>query len=104
MNARKEVPYDGHFNVQTNILMPELIKYDVIGRLESFARDFEEILTPLDAPHQITATASEVKNATKKVHLALPYDLQLAEQVYSMYEPDFGAFGYDSDSWMYFSQ
>jgi hypothetical protein len=101
VDAPERVRRDGHFNLQSRILAPDVIPYDVIGRLESFQRDFERVLRRLDAPPEIVATAAEVKNPTTKVHPAIPYDRELADLVYDLYRPDFERFGYDRDSWMY---
>ena len=100
-NARSEVRYDGHFNVQANILMQDIIVYDFIGRFEDFASEFERILTRLQAPSHILATASDVQNATYKLHPAIAYDKELADTVCSMYQSDFEGFGYSPDSWMF---
>jgi hypothetical protein len=99
--AEDAVRRDGHFNRQTNILMPDLIRYDLVGRFENFAADFECVLRRLNAPPEILATASEVKNATYKLHPAIAYDRDLAGLAYDLYKPDFENFGYDPDSWMF---
>ena len=99
--AKGAVLHDGHFNSQVGILMPHLIPYDFIGRFEAFQSDFERVLNRLNAPPEILATVSEVKNATGKVHPAIAYDRELAGLAYDLYEADFTNFGYDRDSWMY---
>ena len=95
------VRHDGHFNVQAHILVPHLIPYDVVGRFETFARDFTQVLQRLGAPPAVVATASEVRNASAKVPCALAYDPELAELAYDFYKTDFETFGYERDSWRY---
>jgi hypothetical protein len=102
--ASDKVRHDGHLNVQTNILMLDLVQYDFVGRFESFAADFGDVLKRLNAPPEIHSVAAEVRNPTVKVHLAVAYDRELADRVYKMYEPDFTGFGYDRDSWMFDSE
>lgn len=95
-----EVTNDGHWAVQSDILLADVIPYDVIGRFETFVEDFTAILRSLDAPDHVLAMAAEVTNATAQVPLAAAYDRQLASEVYRYYEADFEAFGYARDSWM----
>jgi hypothetical protein len=45
--------------------------------------------------------ARQVTNPTTQVPLSAAYDRELAELVYRKYEPDFTAFGYDRDGWMF---
>lgn len=101
-DAGDRVRRDGHFNVQARILVPDLIAYDFIGRFETFQSDFEHVLTRLNAPPDILATASVVKNPTTQVYPpAIVYDREQADLVYDIYEADFETFGYDRDYWMY---
>ncbi len=95
-----EVQRDGHFNLQSRILMPELISYDFIGRFERFTEDLEAVLTHLRAAESQIKDAKEVINPTYKVQLALVYDRELADSVYELYKPDFEHFGYERNSWM----
>lgn len=94
-----DVVFDGHWNLQTRVLVQDLIAYDVIGRFETFVDDLTGILRSLHAPERVLALASEVTNATTQLPLAVAYDRRLADLVYRYYLPDFEAFGYDSDSW-----
>ncbi len=101
-NAGDPVRRDGHFNEQARVLVPNLIAYDFIGRFENFQSDFEHVLTRLNAPPEILATASTVRNPTTQVYPpAIAYDRELADLVYNLYEADFETFGYDRDYWMY---
>ena len=99
-DAPEQVRRDGHFNLQTNILMPDAVAYDLVGRFEDFAADFSRVLRRLDAAPEVLATASEAKNSTPFVQAALVYDRELAERVFELYRADFERYGYDRDSWM----
>lgn len=98
---RRRVGCDPHFNLQTNLLMLSHVDYDLIGRFESFVKDFQEILTRLNAPDGIKEIALNNYNPTIQVHHAIAYDRELADVVYNLYQSDFEAFGFEKDSWMY---
>lgn len=49
----------------------------------------------------ILSTVGEVMNPTTAMYDAAVYDRELADVVYRMYEPDFVAFGYERDSWLF---
>lgn len=95
------VVLDGHLNLQSNVLLADLIPYDVVGRFETFADDFAAVLRRLSAPDHVVALAADVTNATPRLPLAAAYDRDLADTVYRKYEPDFEAFRYRRDSWLY---
>lgn len=99
-DARDRIQRDGHFNIQSRVLMPDLIKYDFVGRFETFEQDFSTALERLGAPPAVVASAAEVVNRTYSVQPPLVYDRTLADTVYDMYAPDFERYGYDRDSWM----
>jgi hypothetical protein len=92
---------DGHWNLQTNILCRDLVGYDVIGRFETFVDDFTAVLRRLGAPDEVHALAAQVTNPTPQVPLAAAYDRHLADAIYHHYQPDFEAFAYHRDSWLY---
>ena len=93
--------FDGHFNIQSRILMPHLIRYDIVGRFESLSEDLGQILTRLGAPEETIALSTVVRNPTPKIPLAAAYSHDLASLVYELYRQDFDAFGYDRDSWLF---
>lgn len=92
---------DAHWDLQVNVLLYDLIPYDMVGRFERFAEDFTTILTRLGAPPPVLAMAREVTNPTPQVSLAAAYDQELADLVYRYFEPDFETFGYDRGGWLY---
>jgi hypothetical protein len=95
------VIFDAHWDLQTRILLDDLIAYDAIGRFETFVEDFTAVLRRLDAPEHVISMAGQVTNPTTPVPLSAAYDRELADLVHGKYEPDFAAFGYDRDGWMF---
>jgi len=91
--------FDDHWSSQLELLVADVIDYDVIGRFEHFDRDFRTVLERLDAPAEVTAIAGRVFNPTEPMALAAVYDHALAKRVYDHYIGDFEAFGYREDSW-----
>lgn len=96
-----DVVHDGHWGRQTDILCVDVVDYDVIGRFETFADDFAAVLRRLDAPDHVLALGRQVTNPTTQLPLAAAYDRRLADLVHDLYAPDFAAFGYPRDGWMY---
>jgi hypothetical protein len=92
---------DFHWRSQTAIVMPDIIKYNFIGRMESFAQDFEQVLRRLNASAELIAAIPEAVNPTTKMYHAAAFDRELASRVYDMYRDDFMCFGYDRDSWLF---
>lgn len=92
---------DFHWRSQTGIVMPQVIEYDFVGRLESFHEDFGQVLHRLGASPEITSTIKERVNPTVAIYHAAAYDHQLANRVYDMYRDDFENFGYDPESWLF---
>jgi hypothetical protein len=92
---------DFHWRSQTAIVMPAMIQYDLIGRMETFAQDFEQVLRRLSASAELIAAIPEAVNPTTKMYHAAAYDRELAWRVYDMYRVDFETFGYDRDSWLF---
>lgn len=95
------VQNDGHFTAQANILMPDVISYDMVGRFEDFSNEFRAILKWLEAPPEITATTTEVFNPTYPLYPAVAYDPELADSEFRYYQQDFSEFVYDPRSWMF---
>ena len=92
---------DHHWQSQTRFLIWDKIRYDYIGRFETFQEDFALVLYKLQASDEMISDVTEVINSTLKVPLAWVYNRQLAELVYNAYKKDFKNFGYDKDSWRY---
>jgi hypothetical protein len=101
VEAMPDQDRDCHWRSQTALTMPGMIKYDLIGRMESFANDFEQVLRRLSASADLIAAAPEPVNPTTKLWHAAAYDKELASRVYDVYRDDFNNFGYDRDSWLF---
>ena len=91
---------DGHWKSQTSTLHLDVIRYDFIGRVETFEEDFTQVLHRFQAPPALLATLRERVNTTVKLPLAVAYNKVLADLVYTLYRADFITFGYAQDSWM----
>lgn len=90
-------PYDmdNHWRPQNRQLFMPFLRYDLIGRFESFERDFANILNRI-VPNSNMVTISERSYATRSSHvISRYYDSEAIELVRSIYEEDFSIFGYD---------
>ena len=85
--------WDPHWRPMTSILRPDLVPYDVIGRIETFDADFAEINrrlggiipdAPSATPHRTDAAKRVGENFTDT----------LREAVRAIYASDFDTFGY----------
>jgi hypothetical protein len=92
---------DGHLAVQVDVLQQDCIRYDILGRFESFRSDFELILDRLGALPPVRAAAADVLNPTPQVPLAAAYRRELADLAFAIYRPDFELLGYGRDSWWF---
>ncbi|MCX6050057.1 MAG: sulfotransferase family protein [Chloroflexi bacterium] len=92
---------DGHWKSQTGSLHLDAIRYDFIGRVETFEQDFRTVLQRFNAPAALLVTLAERVNTTAQLPLAAAYHKELADLVYSIYQDDFETFGYGRDSWMF---
>jgi hypothetical protein len=90
---------DPHWSPMTTTMRPDIVDYDAVGRFETFAKDFADILRRIGAPNDVVWMAGVVTNATPAVSLAELYDEGLAKRVYTHYEADFEAFAYVEDTW-----
>ena len=93
--------FDDHWRRIVDVMCPDVIDYDVIGRFENFAADLRCILERLNAPEEVVAIADVVHNATAKFPLSAAYDAALADKVYDFYEADFERYCYPKDSWRF---
>jgi len=90
---------DGHWRSQVGTLHVDRIRYDFVGRFESFTEDLTQVLRKLRAPDTLLATVGLVVNATARVPLASVYDQDLADYVYRVFRDDFEAFEYHRNDW-----
>ena len=71
------------------------ITLDLVGKVETFAHDFNQVLDHVNATPVLRAQALPPFNASD--HDAWPshYTADLAKMVYRAYEPDFDRFQYE---------
>ena len=92
---------DGHWKSQTGSMHLDTIRYDFVGRVETFEQDFTKLLQRFDAPAELLAALTERVNTTTQIPLAAVYNKALADLVYTIYTDDFATFDYARDSWMF---
>jgi dermatan 4-sulfotransferase 1 len=92
---------DGHWKSQCGTLHLDVIRYDVIGRIETLRQDFTPVLQRFAAPAALIASLEERVNTTNKLPLVAAYDKELADLVYTIYRDDFETFAYARDSWLF---
>jgi hypothetical protein len=92
---------DGHWKSQTETMHLDAIRYDFVGRVETFQQDFRAVLQRFAASAALVASLAEPVNTTIKLPLAAAYNKALADLVYAIYTNDFETFAYARDSWMF---
>lgn len=98
---------DIHWRSQSELLRPEVFKYNFIGRQENFNHDFSHVLTKLGItnPEKYLQSRENVSHASNKEIQYLfstgeAHETELAdspkvdELISEIYSPDFGLFGY----------
>lgn len=103
--VREGVPYfktaigDHHFVDQRRLLIPELIPYSRIFRVEQFG-EFETVFFGLLRRKGYTGPLGfSGQNRSRYPNWRHYYDEETAERVADMYKNDFDALGYDVNSW-----
>ncbi len=87
-----------HWRPQYELLKPDLINYDFIGRFENFSDDLTFILQKLKADPAVLGRVGIRSNPSKrKKRFADYYDDRLADLVRTRYAHDFKYFGYSLD-------
>ena len=89
--------FNMHWNTMEKVCQPCIVKYDFIGKMETFTRDSEHVLSTafksnITLPHFGVRTATG-DSLTKKLVTALPTELR--EKVLNYYSQDAKFFGYD---------
>jgi hypothetical protein len=86
---------DKHIQAQGDILSMPGIRLDLVGKLESFSKDFVRVLDHLRAHPRVRRDAmSCIRNESSHDHWPAYYTGELAERIYAAYECDFDRFGY----------
>lgn len=98
------VTMNSHWRPQHLILRPDVVKYDFIGKFESFSKDMEFVLDELQRRNQIEfsndvyhkiGVKTDNKNVYRADSWADYYDDETKALVYQKYKEDFDFFDYD---------
>jgi hypothetical protein len=96
VRAQPAMAMDPHWALQTLLLLHGKMRYDFVGRFETFDDDMAEILQRLAIPHQYYFR--ERRNETRAETLTAKfYDDRSIAAVREIYAADFAAFGYDRE-------
>jgi Sulfotransferase family len=87
---------ESHLQSQADIISVPGIKLDLIGKVESFFRDFAHVLDHLHADASVRREAVMPLNQSSHADWHHYYTTELADRIYSAYERDFDMFGYTS--------
>lgn len=92
---------DWHWMPQSRLIMPDIIHYDFIGKLENYNEDMRTVLTRLNtSPDIIDKLLSVSLNKTKKKsNNRLQISSSTAEMIQHRFSDDFMNFDYDIDSY-----
>jgi hypothetical protein len=85
---------DAHWHLQDDLLTMPGIKLDLIGKVESFAKDFASVLDQAGAGVRLRQIADVHFNASQHQPWPDYYTADLADCVYRAYERDFDRFNY----------
>ena len=89
-----------HWDEQYSILFMDIIRYSQIFKMENeFALGMKVVLARLKVPEPwIEEALAQPRNESRKVNEAV-FTPELAIRVQHIFEKDFSAFGYDTNSW-----
>ena len=88
-----------HFMPQHELLLPELLPYSRVFRLEEFAAFEEAFFAHLRNRGVLGKLAFQERNRSYYPNWRLYYDEPTARRVAAFYARDFELYGYDVDSW-----
>lgn len=83
---------NGHWCPQVNMIIPDLINYDKIIRLENFDSDFAKLMNTLNCDYEISDRIYNSTSSHTKLHRF--YDDECIELVKAIYAEDFERLGY----------
>ena len=92
MTAQDRV--DAHWHLQTGLLEMPGIELNLVGKVESFERDFMRVLDHVQASDALRADAIKPVNVSDLVDWRSYYTNELANRVHKAYELDFDRFQY----------
>lgn len=90
---------NSHWQPQTYYIGFDCIKYDFIGRVETFDKDIQYVFDRIKAPKFIYSHISGKINQSKSIENNNFWTDELANMVYNKYKVDFEAFGYEKMSY-----
>ncbi|RWB97759.1 MAG: hypothetical protein EOR03_11755 [Mesorhizobium sp.] len=85
---------DKHWQRQSDIVDLPGVVFDLIGKTETFARDFERVLDHVGASEEMRRAAMPPLHTSSRRRLADYFTPELADTIYRAYERDFDQFGY----------
>lgn len=85
---------DKHWQSQSDIVDLPGVAFDLIGKTETFAKDFERVLDHVDASDEVRHAAMPPLHTSSRRRLADYFTPELADTIYRAYERDFDQFGY----------
>jgi hypothetical protein len=92
MTAQDRV--DAHWHLQTGLLEMPGIELNLVGKVESFERDFMRVLDHVQASDGLRADATKPANVSDPIDCRSYYTNELANRVHKAYELDFDRFQY----------
>ena len=90
---------DWHWMTQARCAMTNLVRYDFIGRIETFSTDIATVFRRIAPGIDSASIPSAVNRLPKPGPDEFFYTELLAEKVFRRYRQDFKLFDYDGDSW-----
>jgi hypothetical protein len=90
---------NSHWQPQTYYIGFNCMKYDFIGRVETFDKDIQYVFDTIKAPKFIYSHILGKINKSKSMNNQKIWTDELASMVYDKYKVDFEAFGYDKMSY-----
>jgi hypothetical protein len=91
---------DAHWNLQSNLLFPHAIKYDVVIRFEEFEKTFAPVHQWLKAHGADIVEPPGLLNAALGAGTPADYlDQRIADEIYRHFRVDFDLYSYPRDSW-----
>jgi hypothetical protein len=85
---------DGHWSLQADLLDMPGIELDLVGKVETFDRDFMRVLDHVHANGALRTSAITPANVSDHADWPNYYTNELANRVYKAYERDFDQFQY----------
>ncbi|MER8550863.1 sulfotransferase family protein [Mesorhizobium sp. M1217] len=85
---------DKHWQRQSDIVEVPGVAFDLIGKTETFAKDFERVLDHVGAGDDMRRAAIPPLHTSSRRRLADYFTPELADSIYRAYERDFDQFGY----------